>query len=232
MKIFCINLLRATDRKQFITEKWVNNLNLDIHFWTAYDKILIEQNQHYYQYDDELCKQKFHRSLNSGEIACATSFYQLYEYILQNNIDECIIIEDDIIPLVSSKDILFSRLNAAKLEFPVSELILMHNICNKQKNNFDPTYGATYNDIYNIKGDSASLCRKIPWGNQCFYITNNAIKKIYENLCKETHSPIIWHPADYSVSPDLCKTMEVCILNEPICDHDWDCQYTPSCIGH
>lgn len=232
MNIFCINLQRATERKHFITEKWINDLGLNINFWTAYDRDLIDNNKHHYKYDNELAQKIFERSLNSGEIACATSFYQLFEYILQKNIDECIIMEDDIIPLIESKNILFDRLYQAKEEFPQSSLILMHNISPKQKNNYSPTYGATINEIYYLKGRHASMCKKAPWGNQCFYITKQAVKTIYDNLCIGTKSPIIWHPADYCSSLYLCKTMSVYILNNPVCDHDWSGLNITSYIGH
>lgn len=232
MNIFCINLQKATDRKHFITEKWIQNLGFDITFWPAYDKILINNNKHIYKYDDNLAQTVFKRSLNHGEIACATSFYQLFEHILQNNIDECIIIEDDIIPLIESKNVLFDRLYKTKEEFPQASLILMHSISPKQKNNYSPSYGATVNDIYYLKGNHASMCKKTPWGNQCFYITKQAVEKVYKDLCIGTNLPIIWHPADYFGSLYLCKTMSVYILNNPVCDHDWSGLNVPSYIGH
>lgn len=232
MNIFCINLQRATERKQFITEKWIHNLGFDINFWTAYDKNLIDNNQYYYQYDNKLAQKIFNRSLNNGEIACATSFYQLFEHILQNDIDECIIMEDDIIPLIESKNTLFIRLEQAKEEFSQASLILMHSISPKQQNNYKPTYGATINEIYYLKGTYASMCKRAPWGNQCFYITKQAVKTIYDNLCIDTNSPVIWHPADYCSSLYLCETMSVYILNHPVCDHDWSGLNVISYIGH
>ena len=232
MNIFCINLNRATDRKHSMTQDWINRLGLDIQFWSAFDRQMIDRHQNMiYECNQNMAKQKFNRVLSNGEIACATSFYQLFEFILTQNINECIIMEDDIIPLIDSKEIIFSSIKKAKIEFPSMELLLMHKISPIQAVNDNPHSGATYEDIFYKKKDCASLCRKSPWGNQCFYITLKAVEIAYQNLCKDTGRVSIWYPADY-FAVDLCPLELVCILNNPICDHHWIGDKATTYIGN
>lgn len=225
MNIYCINLDRALDRKEYITKHWIENLGLNITFWSAYDRRKIQNGEFYFEYDENMSIKKIGRPLSTGEIACATSFYQLFEFILDNDIcEECIIMEDDAIPLITSKDIIFDSINKAKLEFPTVELLLMHTIHPIQAKNHDPSHGATYEEIFNVKKDVCSLCKKNPWGNQCFYITKKGIKIVWEYLKgnKKTPSrPIIEYPADYFCTNSLCSQNSVAILNNPICDHYW-----------
>jgi mannosyltransferase OCH1-like enzyme/GR25 family glycosyltransferase involved in LPS biosynthesis len=232
MKIFCINLERASDRKNYMIDQWCNGLGLDIDFWSAYDKNFVNHNLLEFQYNDKKCHKFFNRSLSNGEIACAISFYQLFKYILNNNIEECIIMEDDIENIAKNKEEILTKIHQAKQEFPNLQMLLMHEISNKQKNNSKHSYGATLKEIYYIKKKTASLCKRAPWGNQCFYITKKAIQLIYNRLLTQNKNIEIWHPADYFSSFYLCPEGLVCILNKPICKHDWEGKKIPSYIGN
>ena len=232
MNIYCINLDRALDRKEYITKRWIENLGLNITFWSAYDRRKIENGESYFIYDKDLSQKIIGRPLSTGEIACATSFYQLFEFILKNNIQECIIMEDDAIPLVTSKDIIFDSINKSKLEFPSLELLLMHKISPIQENNHNKWIIPTYNDIFNVKKDVSSLCKRAPWGNQCFYITKKGVDIAWQHLIKNSNAPIIAYPADYFATNSLCPQGLVTILNNPICDHDWIGKGSTTYIGN
>lgn len=212
MKIFCINLERATERRQLIQEKWIENLKLDISFWKAYDKNSIDQNLFIYPYSEYLSIKKSNRKLNNGEIACATSFLQLFEYCLNENIKEVIIMEDDVIPLINNKEELFSKITKAKQEYNV-EMILMHKpfIGNNPESvdhliKMEP-------GIYYKKSQYSSLCNITPWGNLMFYITSQGMKMILQQTKRS-----IFMPADY-FQKKLCEMNLVSILNEPVCEH-------------
>ena len=49
--IFCINLQRATERRQLIQELWIDGLGIDINFWEAYDRRNIENGIYQYSYN-------------------------------------------------------------------------------------------------------------------------------------------------------------------------------------
>ena len=51
MKIFCINLERAGERKNRIENLWINKLELNIDFWKAYDRRLINKGISEYLYN-------------------------------------------------------------------------------------------------------------------------------------------------------------------------------------
>lgn len=94
--IFCINLLRAIERKQIMKEIWIDKLGLDITFWKAHDRRDVERGVNLYNYNAEITKEKIGRELSAGEIACSSSYISLYQHILINDIPEVIIMEDDI----------------------------------------------------------------------------------------------------------------------------------------
>jgi GR25 family glycosyltransferase involved in LPS biosynthesis len=213
--IFCINLERATERKELIQKEWIDKLNLDIVFWSAYDRRRIENKEYFYPYDEISAKNNFlHRELNDGEIACATSFCMLYEHILKNNYSEAIIMEDDITPLFDNKSELFTKIEQGKKEFPNADIMLLHEypLIDKKK-------------VYGIKKDIFSMCDKSPWGNQFFYANRKAITALYHLL------KIIKFPADY---PQLLLSAQkrVIIVNQPMCYHEWTGPNSKTYIGN
>lgn len=217
--IFCINLERATERKELISKKWIDELGLDITFWKAYDRRDIENNKFIYPYSKKLAIETIGRQLSNGEIACATSFCMLYEYLLENNYEEVFIMEDDIEPTFTDKNVLQYTVNHIKSEFDQAEIILLHNIhpiqmnsCQKEK-------------IFYEKKFNGSLCNETPWGNQLFYIKSSSIKKVYDLLKKMTL------PADL-VQNILAKENLVCIANNPLCHHEWMGSNSMTYIGN
>jgi GR25 family glycosyltransferase involved in LPS biosynthesis len=216
MKIFCINLERASERRNRIENLWINKLELNIDFWKAYDRRLINKGISEYLYNREKSKKIFGRFLSNGEIACVTSYYKLFEYCYKENLEEFIIMEDDVVPLIEDKEEIFNSIKNAKEEFP-SGMILMHQLAEWQPSDessiAEPLEKAK-NNIYYKKSKFSSLCRLCPWGNLMFYITKKAVQTIL-NEPKE-----IWFPADYFQQYLLCPKNLVSILNKPICKHD------------
>lgn len=215
--IFCINLERAKERKKLIKEQWIDKLNLDIIFWTGYDRREIENKKYPYPYDEHAAKNNFLcRKLSDGEIACAISFCMLYKYILKCNYNEVIIMEDDITPLFNNKLELFTKIEQGKQEFPKADMMLLHEYPYKDK---EIEYGIK------IKKDIFSMCEKSPWGNQFFYANKKAIAKLY-NLLK-----IIKFPADYPQIL-LSARQKVIIVNQPMCYHEWNGPNATTYIGN
>lgn len=208
--IFCINLERAKKRKKIIQKEWIEKLGLDIVFWKAYDRRDIDKNIFIYNYDKQLALHKIQRELNSGEIACATSFCMLYDYIIQNQINEVIIMEDDIISLISNNTILFDSINIVNNEFPENEIVLLHNI--------EPRFFKKYenHNIYYERKKYFSAYNISPWGNQMMYLKLPFIKKAYSILNN------IYCPADYPQKELSDSGLQVHVINNPLCNHIWD----------
>lgn len=213
--IFCINLQRATERKSLIRKEWIDKLNLDIAFWSAYDRRRIENKEYLYPYDEFSAKNNFlHRQLSDGEIACATSFCMLYEHILKYNYNEVIIMEDDITPLFDNKIELFTKIKQGKKEFPTANMMLLHECPYSDKEK-----------VYAIKKDIFSMCNESPWGNQFFYANRKAITALYDLL------KVIKFPADYP-QIILSAQQRVIIVNQPMCYHEWTGPNATTYIGN
>jgi hypothetical protein len=215
--IFCINLERAKERKENIEKQWIKELGFDINFWKAYDRRDIANNKFIYQYSKEEAISFFGRELNNGEIACATSFCMLHEYLLNNDYNEAIIMEDDIIPLIENKEELFNKVKQGKIEFPESEMMIFHKYPFS-----DPVQ---LEKIYSNKKEHFSMCEESPWGNQLFYVNKNAILKLY-NMLK-----IIKTPADFP-QHSISKECKLIISNEPLCHHYWGGPNSTTYIGN
>ena len=202
--IFCINLERATERKEKIKKEWIDKLELDIVFWKAYDRRQIEQKKYIYEYKKTETIKTFGRELNDGEIACATSYCLLYEHLINSNIQEAIFMEDDITPLFTNNNTLFWTISEGKKEFPNAGLMLLHSYRNSYKI-----------DKKKCKiGKVFSCCNPPPWGNQLFYANIGCIKKLYGLLNK------MLFPADYP-QRILANTNEAIYINNHLCKHHW-----------
>jgi GR25 family glycosyltransferase involved in LPS biosynthesis len=168
--IFCINLERATERKQKIQKTWTEELGFDITFWKAWDRRDIENGKYYFPYDSELTQKRIKRDLHSGQIACVTSHCMVHEYCVKNNIENYIVMEDDIYPTKiykSPKDLEYMISQGSK-EFPEASIYMLNKcagpyIINDQKSNF------------------CSL-KSAPWGNQINFYNKNGRDKMYNSL--------------------------------------------------
>lgn len=206
--IFCINLPRAIKRREFIEEEWINRLGFNITFWKGYDRRDIQQNKFVYRYDKNLATKIIGRELNSGEIACVTSFCMLYEHCINNNINEILLIEDDAIP-INNTSMVFEYINIGKKEFPNSSIFLL----------FEPesrwfTKNVS-NDLYYEKKNIFSLCKIAPWGNQFVYLTKQGMIALYEILKTMTM------PSDRPHQKLLCEQQMVSLINIPLVKHYW-----------
>lgn len=206
--IFCINLERATERKEKIIKEWSIKNKLDIKFWKAYDKLEIEKNNYIYPYDLDATILAHKRPMNTGEIACSTSFCMLYEYALSNNLQEIIVMEDDAIPIGDTKNI-FNLIELGKKEFPQSQIFLLFESEKIWKKRFLET------EYFYEKKEYFSLCKNAPWGNQLIYLNNQGIKTVYDILKNMTM------PADKPHQKILCDQKIVSIINQPLATHDW-----------
>lgn len=205
--IFCINLERATERKNLIIKEWIDALGFDIKFWKAYDRRDIEQGNYRYPYDEEKTKNILGRSLSFGEMACATSFCMLYEYILEQQYKEVIIMEDDVSPIITNKDTLYESIDVGLSEFPQTEYMILHKS------------DLSYSNIIS-KQKYFSKVKPLPWGNLLLYQNYNATYKLYKLLSNFTG------PADHPQRIlDYNNKLNAIVINEGLCKHNTNTTY-------
>lgn len=94
MRIHCINLERATERREQILKNWAD---YDVEFFNGVDRRTLSNNN----YDKSKSIELLGRPLTDGEIACSLSHINLLKQLLDGNDDFFIVIEDDAKPLVS-----------------------------------------------------------------------------------------------------------------------------------
>lgn len=195
--IFCINLDRAKERKQKITDLWIKNLGFDITFWKAWDRRDIENGKFYYTYNSELTQNTIKRQLSSGEIACATSHCMVHEYCIKNNIENYIVMEDDIKPtgIYKNPKELSDLIEHGVLEFPEAAIYILH----KTKSKFS---------IKETKTNFSSLI-DAPWGNQISFYTSVGRDKMYQGL-----SQLVCLADHYGMIPGLDIKNDMIIVNQ------------------
>lgn len=203
--IFCINLERATERKKKIENLWIKNLGLDITFWKAWDRRDIENGKFYFQYDPELTQQTISRQLSSGEIACATSHCMVYEYAIKNNIDYCIIMEDDILPSKNININIINQILIKKEEIPECNIVLLHEI-----------YGRM-NTIECLKETQhLKILSEWPFGNQITLFTKRGLELMFNNLHKLNYMADHWN-----IFPCTDPKKDISIIKKSIGRHEY-----------
>jgi len=203
--IFCINLERATERRKKIEDLWIKNLGFDITFWKAWDRRDIENGKFYYPYDPELTQNTIKRQLSSGEIACATSHCTVYEYALKNNLEYCIVMEDDILPSKQTKpEDLNHIISLLQEELPYSNIVLLHEIHHK------------INQIQSLKETvNFKILSRWPFGNQMTLFTKKGLEIMFANLHNLNYMADHWNIFPYS---DPQK--DICIIKKSVGHHE------------
>ena len=176
--MYCINLDRAIERRAFIEKKWIEELGFDINFWKAQDqRDLTEEDYRSLTKSDEAIK-RVGRVLTRGEVACALSHRQLYEYILKLGLEEVIVLEDDVGPNFLNREYFFNYIQQGKIEFPKADLFLLYDGANTFKKNENKLFFSTL--------------KVAPFGSQLLYYTRAGLKKMVLGL-EEINGPIdLW----------------------------------------
>lgn len=134
MKIYCLNLERAVERKEMITNEWINKLGFDIEFFPAFDRRRVELGEFIFPYDEATTIDRIGRALSFGEIACATSHCLLLKKALEEGHEEIILMEDDCAPTpYTSITTVFENIEKCKTNFPNVKVLLMHDTDKNEK---------------------------------------------------------------------------------------------------
>jgi len=172
MKINCINLERAIDRREKTLNSWKN---FDIFFFDAIDKTVIMENGDIIPY----LKKPRIRELNYGERACATSHYLLLKKLLKTNDEWFYIMEDDMSCNCTPKSLEEDTINMRN-ECPNVSLFLLHG-----KHNSCKVFKKQINTLTTIPAATNGRC----WGT-CFYMINRRGAVDFMNYIETTELPI------------------------------------------
>lgn len=156
--IFCINLLRAEERKKEIISQWVDRFGLNIQFVEAVDRrdITVPKN----------CK------ISTGEVACILSHNLVYQKILEQNYYKALILEDDAIPLFNDINVLKTTIEHQDIEFPSSDVLLLQ-----------PTVWKDHKKSSKLETKKyTSLIRGNPFGTYGYVIKQSGINFIRPKL--------------------------------------------------
>lgn len=208
--IFCINLERAKERKQRIEDIWIKDLDFEITFMKAWDGEDIVSNNFYFQYNQDDIYKTIKRYLTPGEIACTTSHCMVYEYALKNNIDYCIVMEDDMLPTNFTKKNGKNGFNKAIEDIITYEknidIVFLFEIYNKKFKQQIP--------IKQTK--NLFMYKRLPWGNQMILLNKNGLEKMYNNLKNITYLADHWN-----IFPFTSPEKDIGIIKTPLAKHEF-----------
>lgn len=178
MKIFCLNLERATERRKMIKEEWVKKHGFDIEFFNAFDRRELEKGTCIFPYDEKKTIQLIGRPMSAGEIACATSHVLLLKHALNMGYEEIVVMEDDVRPTEHTSVIAMENAIATcKKEFPHSSVLLMHHNDGNAKT------------LVSKKG--INLLSFAPFGYRLVWLNKKAMKLLIQDLST------MCYPADF-----------------------------------
>ena len=92
--ILLINLLHSVKRLKEINDRLLN-LNLPYTRICAVNGSTLSQKEIIRNYSSSLNKKIYRRPLSAGEIGCYMSHKKCWQFIVENNLDMCLVIEDD-----------------------------------------------------------------------------------------------------------------------------------------
>jgi len=200
----CINLDRATERRERFTKDWIDDLGFPVRFFSAFDRREVEAGKLHFSYDEATAKRRTGRPLSAGEIACATS----HALVMREEIEFCgpegvFIFEDDCVPLPGANEIL-RRVQTAASALHGVEVIACHK----------PQSSYTFSE----KVNGAVRIIRPPWGSMCTWYSSQGLRRAYDILsCMEIPTDWLWR--------DLAVAEKFALLVPPVASHDGGTTY-------
>ena len=119
IKTYVINLVRATERKQYMKNLLSSYDFLDVSYVEAVDGYSLSEEEINLNFDEALANKRYGRKLNRGEIGCTLSHYKCYNQLLSSNRQFALILEDDISIIKDIKQIIPKLYSILKKNKPV-----------------------------------------------------------------------------------------------------------------
>jgi GR25 family glycosyltransferase involved in LPS biosynthesis len=179
----CINLERATERRERFTRDWIIGLGFPVEFFTAYDRRQVEAGQFYFLYDEAAARRRTRRPITAGEIACATS----HALVMREEMEYCgpegvIIFEDDCYPQPGA-DRLVERIQTAVKALPGVEVVACHQ----------PHVKFTVRET----AGGAVRIKQPPWGSIVTWYSPQGLRRAFE-LTSRLNCPADWIWQDFA----------------------------------
>ena len=162
--VYCINLKRASERRQQMIDEWVNKRGIELTFIEGVDQQDIDISNLPEPFKTNLdIAARYHtipkRPLYLGEIGCLLSHVKALEHAIKSGLNKVIVIEDDAEPTFADEKEFYERIWEYELDPKKASIILMHDRFN-----------------YNVIGkDGKSLILR----------ENNIIRQKYHHILKE-----------------------------------------------
>ena len=170
-KLFIIHYEPLIDRKKYL-EPAITNLGFDYEFilMNSEKDIWIQNNiDNYYKFDPEV----LNRKLNLNELSVSITHLEVYEKILRENYETCLILEDDAI----LNENFLEKLNIVKDQISDFDFVFLSTCCNLRKGG---------DSDFKIYDSSTSRC------NNGYIVKSSCLNRVLENS-KKISLPIDWH---------------------------------------
>lgn len=207
IKTFIINMTEDIDRKQYMSKECEKFSNiLDIEFIDAIDGRLLENTIIEEYYDEISAFKKLGRGLKLGEIGCCLSHIQIYKKIIEEKLEYCLILEDDVI-IDKNLSKFLEQIDSLHIRW---ELILLgHYSC--YIDSIEISSPVSIWNQYKLR-QGYKLCRLLDYGygTHGYIINRKGTEKLLEHL-KTFYMPIDHYTANrkilnvFSLLPTLVK---------------------------
>jgi GR25 family glycosyltransferase involved in LPS biosynthesis len=217
--IYCINLKRATERKELMLDEWSNKRGININFFEAFDRQNANINDLPAPYNEKFLNKKtsfeedkflYHflgqdKKMTIGEICCSISHCNLLKKLIDEGVDEAIILEDDAMPLFNSSEDFFESIEACKKENENLNILLLHKP-------LDTSEGGYELEILESK-KNYSILNKFITCTQAIYYSKEGMKKCYESASR------LIAPIDLSWQFEVVSQKLLNLINKPLVEH-------------
>ena len=198
MKIIVINLARAVDRRQAMTEMLLS-LGMEFKILEATDwKELTEQDCSLV--DTATRERQGQKPLSKSMIAAVTSHRRALAELIASEDEMAVIFEDDVTILPEVKDVL-ALVESSEIDFDV---IFLHR--GRSRNTFVP--------LKRIGRYRLGIVKFSDWGTQGYIITRNAAQLYFG------HYPKIVYRSDHSLHAYWENGLKTFSLDPPVVHHD------------
>jgi GR25 family glycosyltransferase involved in LPS biosynthesis len=206
MKIFCLNLDRAIERRACIQQEWVDNRGFDIDFFSAFDRRELDRGNFPFPYDDQETRKLIGRSMSMGEIACASSHLMLLKHAIKCGHEEIVVMEDDVMPSDNTTpERMLEVIENSKKAFPHVSVLIMHH---------DDGEAVTSQSINGI-----NLLSFPPWGYRFVWLNRKAMNLLVSDLS------MMHFPADFMWTKRFVPMKVLAMLEDPLAIGDHKLSY-------
>lgn len=170
-RIFVISLPEAKDRKVHV-KKQLDALGLEFEFFDAVDGREFDVPNHP-NYDRKRRLKAFGRDLKGGEMGCMLSHKNIYQKMLDENIEHAVVFEDDVIIEDEFKHVLDSLIDC-KVDYELVRFLGSEKVAKLKQRKVEEL----------INGFSLNRLMTTPGGAHAYLITKSGASKMLNHMDK------------------------------------------------